>query len=48
MIILVRRQLRMVMIDEEEEDKVAMINNEGKTNLCKVKTILDNTSEVMM
>ena len=48
MIILVRRQLRMVMIDEEEEDKVAMINNEGKTNLFKVKTILDNTSEVMM
>ena len=48
MIILVRRQLRMVMIDEEEEDKVAMINNEGKTNLCQVKTILDNTSEVMM
>ena len=48
MIILVRRQLRMVMIDEEEEDKVAMINNEGKTNLWKVKKILDNTSEVMM
>ena len=49
-IFMVRRQLRTVMIDEEEEmeEKVAMINNEGKTDLCPVKTVLNNPSEVMM
>ena len=46
---MVRRQLRMVTIDEEEEeDKVTIINKDGKTDLFKVETILNNTSEVMM
>ena len=46
---MVRKQLRMVTIEEEEEeDKVTMINKEGKTDLCKVEAILNNTSEVMM
>ena len=47
---MVRRQLRMVRLDdeEEEEDKVTMINKDGKTDLFKVETILKNTSEVMM
>ena len=47
---MVRRQLRMVRLDdeEEEEDKVTMINKDGKTDLLKVETVLNNTSEVMM
>ena len=48
-IVMVRRQLRQVALDEDdEEDKVTMINKEGKTDLCKVETVLNNTNEVMM
>ena len=48
-IVMVRRQLRQVTLDEDdEEDKVTMINKEGKTDLCKVETVLNNTNEVMM
>ena len=48
-VIMVRRQLRMVKVDDDdEEEKVAMTNNEGKTDLYMVKSILNNNSEVMM
>jgi hypothetical protein len=38
----------MVGEEELEEEKVAMINKEGKTDICKVETVLANTSEVLM
>ena len=47
-IFMVRRQMRMIGEEEMEDEKVMMINKEGKTDICRVEAVLGNTSEVLM
>ena len=47
-VFMVRRQIKAVGREEGEEGKVAMINKEGKTDMCKVESVLSNPSEVLM
>ena len=46
---MVRRQLRQVSRDdEEEEDRVVMTDKKGNTIIHKVESVVNNTKEVLM
>ena len=48
-VVMVRRQLRQVSRDEEEdEDRVVMTDSGGRTRVHKVDTVVNNTKEVLM
>ena len=45
---MVRRQLRQVSREEEEEDRVVMTDKKGNTVIHKVEAVVNNTKEVLM
>lgn len=48
-VVMVRRQLRQVSRDEdEEEDRVVMTDKTGNTLIHKVETVVNNPKEVLM
>ena len=45
---MVRRQLRQVSRDDDEEDRVVMTDKKGNTIIHKVETVVNNREEVLM